>query len=140
MAQLCQHEAELRRLNTAVYIVSFSASPLVMAWLQETGAPFPVLLDRDRAVYRAYGLERSWLRSGNLRTMWRYVRLIAAGRQWRGIQDDPAQLGGDFVVDSTGIVRLAYRSYDPTDRPPVSELLSLLRQLAGSEKGDSRAV
>ncbi len=140
MAQLCQHEDELRRLNAEVLIVSFSASPLVTAWLHEAGAPFPVLLDRDRTVYRAYGLERSWLRSWSLRTMWRYVQLLATGRQWRGIQDDSAQLGGDFIVDTAGIVRLAYRSHDPTDRPPVPELLNLLRRLAGSTKGDSRAA
>ena len=86
-------------------------------------------LDPERTVYATYGLERSFRRSWNLKTMWRYVRLLTSGRQWRGIQGDSAQLGGDFVVDAGGIVRLAYRSYDPTDRPPVANLLALLRQL-----------
>jgi len=61
--------------------------------------------------------------------MWRYVHLLIAGRKWRGIQGDSAQLGGDFIVDKNGIVRLAYRSHDPTDRPSVDDLLSLLQQL-----------
>jgi peroxiredoxin len=61
--------------------------------------------------------------------MWRYVRLLTAGRKYRGIQGDSAQLGGDFIVDTNGIVRLAYRSHDPTDRPSVDDLLNLLQQL-----------
>ena len=61
--------------------------------------------------------------------MWRYARLLAAGRKWRGIQGDSTQLGGDFIVDASGIVRLAYRSHDPTDRPSAEQLLAILREL-----------
>ncbi len=125
-----QQEDELNKLNVSVLVVTFGSSPLARAWLEETRVSFPVLLDEERQVYRAYGLERSWLRSWNLRTTWRYVQLIRAGRRWRGVQGDSTQLGGDFIVDSAGIVRLAYRSHDPTDRPPVSALLAHLQELA----------
>ncbi len=68
--------------------------------------------------------------------MWRYVRLLAAGRKWRGIQGDSAQLGGDFIVDTNGVVQLAYPSHDPTDRPSVGHLLNLLRQI--NQKTDGK--
>jgi peroxiredoxin Q/BCP len=129
VAQLCQYQDDLNELNTQVLLISFGTLPAAQAWLEETCAPFRLLLDPERVVYRAYGLERSLLRSWNLRTIWRYVQLLTSGRQWRGIQGDSAQLGGDFIVDAEGAVRLAYRSHDPTDRPPVAELLNLLRQL-----------
>lgn len=131
MAQLCHHQAEIERLNTEVLIISFGGSPLARSWLQENGAVSrgKLLLDPGREVYRAYGLERSWLRSWNWRTVWQYAQLLANGRRWRGVQGDSAQLGGDFVVDAGGVVRLAHRSHDPTDRPPVAELLALLRLL-----------
>jgi len=61
--------------------------------------------------------------------MWRYVRLLAAGRKWRGIQGDSAQLGGDFIIDTNGVVQLAYPSHDPTDRPSVEYLMNLLQGL-----------
>ena len=80
-------------------------------------------------------MERSLARSWNLRTIWRYVRLLTSGRRWRGIQGDSAQLGGDFVVDAEGIIRLAHRSHDPTDRPDVDDLLSDLRQRDKQRKG-----
>lgn len=119
---MCQHQDEFKRLNTEVLIVSFGALPLAQAWLEETCAPFRLLLDPERTVYQAYGLERSLLRSWNLKTMRRYVQLMRNGRQWRGIQGDSAQLGGDFIVDAGGMVRLAYRSHDPTDRRRNSSL------------------
>ena len=134
MAQLCQHQDEFKRLNTEVLIVAFGALPLAQAWLEETCAPFRLLLDPERTVYQVYGLERSLLRSWNLKTVRRYVQLMRAGRQWRGIQGDSTQLGGDFIVDTDGILRLAYRSSEATDRPPVEGLFAVLRQLTGKDE------
>ena len=121
-------------MNAEVLIVSFGTLPGARVWLEETCAPFHLLLDPEREVYEAYGLEKSLLRSWNLRTIGHYVRLLTSGRQWRGIQGDSSQLGGDFVIDQKGNVRLAYRSHDPTDRPAATDLLELLRNLDG--KGD----
>ena len=131
MAQLCHHVVELAALNTKVVVVSFGSSPMGRIWLEETGAPFTLWLDPERAAYRAYGLEHSLLRSWGPGVWLRYAQLLIAGRRWRGIQGDSGQLGGDFVVDRNGIIRLAYRSHDPTDRPPVSQLLNALRRLNG---------
>jgi peroxiredoxin len=129
VAQLCQHEVELKQLNVEVLLVSFGTPEVAKVWLQERCPSFRLLLDSQRTTYRTYGLQRSWLRSWNLRTLWRYIQLLRAGRRWRGIQGDSAQLGGDVIVDANGIIRLAYRSHDPTDRPAVANLLALLQQL-----------
>ena len=129
MAQLCQNLDEIQAYNTKVMIISFGSFPAAHAWLIETCTPFHILLDSERVVYRAYGLERSLLRSWGAKTMWRYVQLLASGRKWRGILGDSAQLGGDFIVDANGVVRLAYRSHDPTDRPSVDTLINQLHQL-----------
>jgi peroxiredoxin len=126
VAQLRRHEAELEALQTRVVVVSFGSPVGAQAWLKETGAPFTFLLDPDHAAYRAYGLEHSLARAWGLNVWWRYAQLLLAGRQWRGIQGDSGQLGGDFIVDPTGTIRLAYRSHDPADRPPVSRLLAAL--------------
>jgi peroxiredoxin len=129
VAQLCQHLEDLQQLKVEVLIVAFGSLPGAQVWLEETCSPFHLLLDPEREVYRAYELERSLLRSWNLRTIWRYVQLLTSGRQWRGIQGDSTQLGADFIIDTDGIVHLAYRSHDPTDRPAVADLLARLRQL-----------
>jgi len=127
VAQLCRHVDEFASLNTKVLIISFGAERWARAWLRETDAPFPLLLDPDRRVYRAYGLERSALRTWTPRVLWYYVRQLAAGRRLHPIRGDPHQLGGDFIVDAGGIVRLAHRSRDPVDCPSVARLLEVLR-------------
>jgi hypothetical protein len=129
VAQLRQHLDDLDGLNTQVLIISFSTLPAAQSWLEETGAPFRLLLDPGRVVYRAYGLERSWRRAWNLRTIRRYAQLLRSGRRWRGIQGDSAQLGGDFILDAAGVLRMAYRSDDPTDRPPIEHILTVLHRL-----------
>jgi hypothetical protein len=134
VAQLCRHQEELERLNVEVLIISFGTLPAVQAWLEETCSPFRVLLDPERSTYRAYQVERSLRRSWNLRTIWGYARLMTSDRRWRGIQGDSAQLGADFDVDLDGPLRLAHYSHDPTDRPPIEELLAYFRTSGAAKK------
>ena len=129
MAQLRQSSEIIKGLNTRVAIISFGTFPGAIIWLQETAVPFEFFLDPQRKTYQAYGLEHSLIRSWGPKVWFTYARLLLSGRRWRGIQGDSAQLGGDFIVDRNGIIRLAYRSLDPTDRPSINELVSLLQRL-----------
>jgi alkyl hydroperoxide reductase subunit AhpC len=125
VAQLCQHTAAFQAANTRIVLISFGLAYQARAWQAETGACFTLLLDPDRAAYRAYQLEHSLARSWQPKVWLEYARLMLSGSRfaWRGIQGDSAQLGGDFIVDAKGILRLAYRSHDPTDRPTTIRLL-----------------
>ncbi len=128
MAQLCQRQDELKKLNTRVLIISFGGLLAAQKWVEETCVTYDLLLDPERKIYDSFGLERSLLRSWDLKTIWTYIKLLASGKKWRGIQGDSSQLGGDFIIDPHGIIRLAYRSYDPTDRPSIDLLLDELRR------------
>lgn len=129
MAQLRRHNDILKEHNTRVAVISFGTFAGIKAWLQETSVPFDFFLDPKLIAYKAYGLERSLIRSWGPKVWLTYARLLLSGHRWRGIQGDSAQLGGDFIVDRNGIIRLAYRSHDPTDRPAIKELVSLLQGL-----------
>lgn len=124
-----QSSEMIKELNTRVAIISFGTFPGAIAWLQETAVLFEFFLDPGRKAYQAYGLEHSLVRSWGPKAWSTYARLLLSGRRWRGIQGDSAQLGGDFIVDRNGIIRLAYRSHDPTDRPSINELVTLLQRL-----------
>lgn len=135
MAQLCQYKEEFSQLDTRVLIISFGTLPAVQAWLKETCTTFDVLLDREREVYNAYGLERSFWRSRNLKTIWKVATHRLAGRpSYHSHRDDTTQLGGDFIIDQNGILQMAYRSHDPTDRPSAKYLLEFLRKLQVQER------
>ena len=130
MAQLCQRQHLFRQRDTEVLVISFGTLEDARRWIEETCSPFTMLLDPDREVYRMYGLGRSWLRSWNPSTTWFYLRMLLIGRKWKGIQGDPNQLGGDFIVDAEGILRLVHPSQSATDRPAPDELLTTLREIS----------
>jgi hypothetical protein len=126
---LCQRQEEFEQLNTRVVIISFGTLPALQTWMKETCVTFDVLLDPDRSVYRAYELEESRWRSWSPRTLWTYARLLISGRKWLPKEGDTSQMGGDFIIDSMGIVRLAYRSKEPADRPAVDKLLKIIKDI-----------
>lgn len=130
MAQLRQSARSFEQLDTRVVIISFVDGYWAENWLRETESPFPVLLDIERRVYRAYGLSRSWRRAWGPKILWHYARRLVAGERWRGIQGDSTQLGGDMIVDRQGMIRLRYHSDDPTNRPDVTQLLDCVRRIA----------
>ncbi len=127
--QLHRQRDEWRKLNAEVLLITFSSAEQARRWRDETGIDFPLLLDANRAVYRAYGLRSSIWRVWQPKVLAYYARALLQGQRWRGIRDDPHQLGGDFVVDAAGMLRFAHRSEDPTDRPAVDKLLAILRQI-----------
>jgi peroxiredoxin len=129
VAQLRPHYAQFKALNTEVAVVSFETGHWAQVWQAETDVPFQLLLDPDRAAYRAFGLERSWWRSWGPKNLWYYARASLQGRHSHHTGGDTSQLGGDFIIDATGIIRLAHRSKYPTDRPAVAGLLATLTHL-----------
>ena len=127
---MCQNEEQFEQLNTRIVVVSFGTLPAAQSWMKESCVTFQVALDRERTVYKAYGLERSFWRSRNLKTLWYYFKAWLSGKKgFDSHGDDTSQLGGDFIIDKDGRLRLVYPSYDPTDRPPVEYIFDCLRKL-----------
>lgn len=126
-------EAEFAALGVQVITISFGADFWARAWQQDTGSPYPLLLDPERVTYQVYGLGSSFARVWSPKVMFHYLKLILRGRKLLPVQGDPHQMGGDFIVDAAGLIRLAHASKDPVDRPPVEKLLPVLRSLATEE-------
>ena len=127
--QLHRSHAELEAVSLKVLLISFGSSDEAREWRRETDVPFPILLDPDRRVYSAYGLGRSALRSWSPRTLAFYLRARLRGQRLPGARGDPHQMGGDFLVDRSGRLRLVHLSRDPIDRPVVATLLACARVL-----------
>ena len=126
MAQVVAHYDDLQALQTDVVTISFGTPYWSQIWRQETLSPFPFLRDPQRLAYHAYGLESSRWRSWGLANLWYYAQAKGQGRQIFGQRGDPHQLGGDFIIDKAGIIRLAHPSREPTDRPPIIDLLAVI--------------
>ena len=116
--------------NTGVVVVTFTSPDHLDGYLDRNDLPFPVLIDRGRAAYRAYGLGRTSVRRAwGLRPALAYLRLLMRGR-WRDLRrptEDTLQLGGDFVIGPDGTLVYGFWSAGPDDRPPVDELIAATR-------------
>lgn len=119
-----RHYEKFRQVGADILAVGFAQGASLQRYIEDMRLPFPVVSDPERSAYDAYGLRKggAWAIFGP-KTLWAYARLLARGRLPKGIQGDPYQLGGDFVIDGQGLLRFAYRSEDPTDRPSVDTLL-----------------
>jgi hypothetical protein len=127
---LCERQDEFNQAGTRVLIVSFGTLPAIQQWMKETCESIEVLFDPERQVYKAYELERSWLRAWHPKAIWFYFkRWIQGGTFHDSNGDDTTQLGGDFIIDKHGTLRMVYPSHDPTDRPAVDDLLTVVRGL-----------
>lgn len=109
-------------------IISFATLPALQEWMDEICGSFDVLLDPNREVYTSYQLKRSRLRSWHPKAIWIYIkRWFQGGTFYDSHGDDTSQLGGDFIIDKYGLLKLVYPSHDPTDRPPVEDLLAVIK-------------
>lgn len=131
--QVVSHYSEIQALGAQVVAISFGTPYWAQAWLQETEAPFPLLLDPSHESYRAFGLMSSRWRALSPRTLLYYFRAMRSGEEILDSRGDIKQLGGNFIVDRDGIVRFSYASKEPVDRPEVEMLLDVLGELSTTE-------
>ncbi len=136
-----QHEDELASLGVQVVVVTFERPEQARKYQQESQLPWPILIDHDRRLYQAYGMEKGSKRQIlGLKNWLAYAKLAWRGEKIRKPTDDVYQLGGDVLIDGQGIVRFHFVSQRPVDRPPVEELLERIRQLGQGVPGDDSSL
>ncbi len=95
------------------------------AFIDELGLKGPVLTDRDRTAYRAYGLGQAPFRSLlDPRVIAGGVRAATKGFLPRTSSGNPLQLQGQFLIDRDGIIRSATRPHLMSDIPSATALLA----------------
>ena len=125
----------MKRLGLDIVVVTFEAPERAAEYVRETGLRWPLLIDRRRALYSAYGMGRGrWSAIWGPATWWAYIKLIGRGHPLRRPTGDIHQLGGDVLVDPAGRVALHHVGKGPADRPAVAALFERVRP----GRGDAR--
>ncbi len=127
LAQLREHADEIDAMGAGVVGVATGAG-----WqaerLMEQGTPFPLLVDRERNVFRALGLERiRWYRWLLPTTWWRYAKGSRGARQG-ALTGDILQAPGVAVIAPDRRVLYLYRGRTLADYPPVAEVIAAVRR------------
>ncbi|XP_039993991.1 prostamide/prostaglandin F synthase-like [Xiphias gladius] len=128
LKDLQKNQRSLDAHSVEVVVVSFGCEEGASHWLQETGCRYDMLLDPERKMYTAFGLQASLKKVLNFSNMLLYAEYVADNmefpRELPSIQDDMFQLGGDFVLDEHGRVLFSHCCQSPIDRPSVEVILS----------------
>ena len=100
---------------------------MAMAYVKNTNLEWPLLIDQERKLYRAYGFERGrWWDIYNPASILKYLRLILTGQTPGKPGRDWRQLGGNVLIDPAGFVRMIHISQNPHDRPEVGAMLAVV--------------
>jgi AhpC/TSA antioxidant enzyme len=131
--KVLHHRQRIDAAGTAIFVAFDPPQRLRESLLDGLDVPYPILVDRDRRAYQAWGLGRGSVLGiwGDPRVWVRYAGELARGVRLRRPGTDTLQLGGDFVVDPGGSVVYA-RPQRRDDRPPVAELLGALERAASA--------
>lgn len=131
LAQLREAEPRITALDGRVIGVATGADYQARA-LMDGGIPFPLLVDPDRNLYTALGIDHiawdRWLRPSTWR---RYLRGARRARQG-ALTGDLRQAPGVAIIDPGRRVRYLYRGRTLGDYPALDEVLSELAKIAGT--------
>ena len=124
-----QEKPALRELGIRVCIVTFESEEAARGFAAETGIPWPVLSDRKRDLYHAYGMERlSWRQLMHPSALRVYLGEVLKGNVPRWPDADPQQGGGNVLIDPDGVVGLVHVGESGADRPTIQGLLDARRR------------
>ncbi|MFT5299919.1 MAG: hypothetical protein ACI87E_001648 [Mariniblastus sp.] len=107
-------------------MVTFDSQAMASAYVAKLNLDWPMLLDSEKELYAKYGMPRAgWWALSNPIVVWKYILLILRGFTPGKIGKDIKQLGGNVLIDPTGIIRMNHVSGDPHDRPAIEEIFAI---------------
>jgi dehydrogenase/reductase SDR family protein 12 len=118
---------DIRARGAELVIVGNGAANFASAFREDFDLDCPLLIDPELRAYRAAGLRRGRAELLSPRLPGNALRALASGSRQTGVEGDPWQLGGVFVVRENGEATYAYTSSEAGDHPPVEEILAALQ-------------
>ncbi len=122
-----EHQAEIKARGANLAAIGMGDFRYARLFREETGITFPLLVDANRAAYRAAALK-----SANLFHLLRRDNAVArkranaAGHRQHKLGENPFQLGATFVFGPGNVDRLSYINETFADNASVADVLSVL--------------
>jgi NAD(P)-dependent dehydrogenase (short-subunit alcohol dehydrogenase family) len=116
----------IRVRGAELIVVGNGSLEFAEAFREDYALDCPLLVDPDLFAYRAAGLRRGRVELLSPRLACNAARALRAGYRQSGIQGDPWQLGGVFVIRPEAELTYRYVSREAGDHAPVEEILAAL--------------
>lgn len=129
VAHLGEVDRNIERLRAAgIGVIGVGHAPpaVVEKFIEREKISFPIVTDPHREGYKFFGLGRvSVFHFFRPRILFNFIKLLFKGEKVRRMTgtEDVFQLGGDFLIDRSRKILVAYPSQDATDRPGVETIL-----------------
>lgn len=113
-----------------LYMLAFFQSPKesILGRVGKQNAPFPIIADPERKIYRKYGVGSSW--KGFFKALFRIstnVETIKKGHLPGKMEGEKALIPADFLIGPDLIIKKAYYGKDITDHLPIKEIQGFLK-------------
>lgn len=116
----------MRARGAELVLIGNGSAYFASAFREDQGLDCPVLVDPALDAYRAAGLRRGRVELLSPRLPLHALRALRAGHRQSGIEGDPWQLGGVFVIAAGGELRYRHVSSDAGDHAPIADVLRAL--------------
>jgi len=127
---------QIRERGAELVIVGNGTPHFAAAFREDFHLDSPLLIDPELRAYRAAGLRRGRVELLSPRLPLHALRALRSGSRQTGVQGDPWQLGGTFVILPGGGLAFRHLSREAGDHPAIEEVLEALdgRRPLRSEK------
>ena len=125
-----EHHDRFVAASAQVVAIGMGSALRTVEFRRQMAIPYPLLSDPQRVAYKAYGLTQINPRhEANLTSLARTARNLVRHGGAASSDQDMAQLGGVFIVDTAATIRYAFLPQRAFEFPPIDELLQVVATL-----------
>jgi peroxiredoxin len=129
VAQLRRDLDKIRAAGADLYVIGSGTPDMARDFERQYALDIPVLVDPERAAFRAAGLKRGVGTALRPSVVVSTVRALARGHLPGKVQGDPWQQGGVLVIAPPGRIVYEYASKASGDHPRSAAVLKALEKL-----------
>ena len=126
--QLHRSRAQFEDNGFQIVLVGLGTLDRAEAFKKQFSLSFPIICDPEKKLYQTYGLGKGSFAGMTSPTfLLKGLKTLSRGHTPGVPRQDILQMPGVFLIDTSGNIRYAYYSKDPSDNPSIETLLELTR-------------
>ena len=124
--QLHRSKTQFEDNDLQIILVGLGTPDRAESFKKQFSLSFPIICDPEKKLYKTFGLGRGSVASmASPALLLKGLKTLSRGHTLGMPRDDVLQMPGVFLIDTSGNIRYAHYSKDPSDNPSIGTLLAL---------------